>query len=111
MRQVYVSAYLSIAALGASTSADGLYCSRNPLIGRPCLLGTSTHGDELYVYWNGFRSHFWKHLYDNAPLHTRGWVLQERLLAPRTLNYGVKVTWECRRGNFDELGYTPLDFR
>ena len=32
-----------------------------------------------------------------SPLGGRGWVLQERLLAPRTLNFGrEQLFWECR---------------
>jgi hypothetical protein len=32
----------------------------------------------------------------NAPLYTRGWVFQERLLAPRVLNFTRnQLFWEC----------------
>ncbi|KAI0860601.1 heterokaryon incompatibility protein-domain-containing protein [Xylaria cubensis] len=31
-----------------------------------------------------------------SPLDCRGWVLQEHLLAPRTVHFGDPVVWECR---------------
>jgi hypothetical protein len=35
-------------------------------------------------------------LYKNQPLLTRGWVVQERLLAPRVLHFGeTQIFWEC----------------
>ncbi|GME51117.1 uncharacterized protein PC9H_000022 [Neofusicoccum parvum] len=35
----------------------------------------------------------------NAPLHARGWVLQERFLAARVVHFGRdRVFWECARG-------------
>jgi hypothetical protein len=44
----------------------------------------------------------WKDLVDEAPVNKRGWVLQERLLAPRVLHFcgtsdGTlgQVAWEC----------------
>ncbi|KAF4983598.1 hypothetical protein FDECE_17265 [Fusarium decemcellulare] len=34
----------------------------------------------------------------NQPLNTRAWVLQERLLSPRTLHFvSDRITWECDR--------------
>lgn len=33
----------------------------------------------------------------SSPLSSRGWVLQERILSPRTLHYGrEQMIWECR---------------
>lgn len=38
----------------------------------------------------------WSEGINNLPLNRRGWVLQERLLAPRVLYFGGKqVFWEC----------------
>jgi hypothetical protein len=38
-----------------------------------------------------------------SPLSTRGWALQERLFAPRTLEFGSLIIWECKTGIFSEL--------
>ncbi|KAF2649660.1 HET-domain-containing protein [Lophiostoma macrostomum CBS 122681] len=53
----------------------------------------------------------WKDLVDEAPVNKRGWVLQERLLAPRVLHFcgasdgtSGQVAWECTECNAAE-GY------
>jgi len=39
------------------------------------------------------------------PLHTRAWVLQERILAPRTVHYAdSQMLWECRTVRLCETG-------
>ncbi|KAF5649624.1 hypothetical protein F52700_520 [Fusarium sp. NRRL 52700] len=45
-----------------------------------------------------------------TPLATRGWVLQERLLAPRTLHFSQhRVSWSCYSHNVNEGGPTELE--
>ena len=47
-----------------------------------------------------------------APLTTRGWVLQEEILARRTLLFGRRqVLWKCRHGHLSEIhpGETQTD--
>ncbi|KAK8087506.1 hypothetical protein PG994_002480 [Apiospora phragmitis] len=42
---------------------------------------------------------------NRAPLLSRGWVLQERLLAPRVLHFcGTELVWECRQWTICECG-------
>jgi hypothetical protein len=56
---------------------------------------------------------------DQAPLNTRGWVMQERLLSRRILHFGADMMyWECCIRSASELcphGYTykrfPEDFK
>lgn len=39
-------------------------------------------------------------------LYTRGWTLQERILPPRTLSFGMQqISFECTRGFVDESGH------
>jgi hypothetical protein len=38
----------------------------------------------------------WVREIDKAPVNSRGWVFQERFLAPRKLSFGVRqLFWEC----------------
>ncbi|RDW61071.1 hypothetical protein BP6252_12454 [Coleophoma cylindrospora] len=47
---------------------------------------------------------------DMSPLSSRGWILQERLLPPRTLHFGAEqMFWECRGGLTQEAQtYDPI---
>jgi hypothetical protein len=39
---------------------------------------------------------FWDDLVDQAPVNQRGWVLQERIMAPRVLHFCAnQIAWEC----------------
>lgn len=39
---------------------------------------------------------FWDDLVDQAPVNQRGWVLQERVMAPRVLHFcSNQIAWEC----------------
>ncbi|KAM7191485.1 heterokaryon incompatibility protein [Rhypophila sp. PSN 637] len=40
-----------------------------------------------------------------SPLHRRAWVLQERILSPRTIHFSEgQMLWECRQGRRCETG-------
>lgn len=49
----------------------------------------------------------WEKLVNQAPVNKRGWVVQERLLAPRVLHFcRGRIAWEC--AGFDEIeGHYP----
>ncbi|EKG21495.1 Heterokaryon incompatibility [Macrophomina phaseolina MS6] len=45
----------------------------------------------------------WDDMVEQAPVNTRGWVYQERLLAPRILHFcDGQITWECSERNCTE---------
>jgi hypothetical protein len=98
MALVYVNSVFTIAALKSPGSSGGCFTDeRNPLGLRPLRLDdlgvTVTERDrgrlwEMEVNTSG---------YGASPLHSRAWVVQERLSSPRTLLYGsLGVYWECR---------------
>jgi hypothetical protein len=46
-----------------------------------------------WIVWN---DSFWTDEVETAPLSTRGWVVQERFLAPRIIHFTEnQVYWEC----------------
>lgn len=49
----------------------------------------------------------WETLVNQAPVNKRGWVVQERLLAPRVLHFcRGRIAWEC--AEFDDIeGHVP----
>lgn len=59
------------------------------------------HARRQQVFPDGqyvcFYDRFWNDAITNAPLSSRGWVFQERLLSPRTIHFGTEqLFWECR---------------
>jgi Heterokaryon incompatibility protein (HET) len=49
---------------------------------------------------------FWGKTVDDAPVNRRGWVLQERLMAPRVLHFCKdQIAWECQE--LDAAEYCP----
>lgn len=101
MCDVYEGCFICIAAKGASSGTDGLFSQRDPLRHTPCHLFTTESGDFIYVpstYVTARTQHrrVWA-------LDRRGWVVQERVLPPRTINFGSYLSWECRQGHRDEF--------
>ncbi|KAI3316817.1 heterokaryon incompatibility protein-domain-containing protein [Xylariaceae sp. AK1471] len=114
MGMVYANTYLNISATSARNSYQGCYVSRDPakVAGLPV---ARIHSDSDRTSWFKFvYSGIWIQNVDQAPLHQRGWVLQERLLSPRVLHFSAdQVFWECRENyaceTFPES--VPLVFR
>ncbi|KAH8647021.1 heterokaryon incompatibility protein-domain-containing protein, partial [Tricladium varicosporioides] len=109
MFDTYQGSFITIAALGASEASQGLYAKRDPLRYAPCPVlvkedahpvcifpsfSTETIGDSPYLQW---------------PLYTRGWVLQERILPPRTVKFGTYISWECRKSDINEFSFRGVD--
>jgi hypothetical protein len=95
---VYSNCFLTIAALGGSSSNTGLFCQRDPLVYSKCKMFQDRNGVDIYAELSGYPTgpSPLELYFRRAPLHKRGWVTQERLLSPRTLNFGVTLIWECR---------------
>ena len=104
MHKVYTNAYLNIAATGATDSYKGLFMVREPDHElKPTKVSCPVSFDDEEP--GPFRTFiltdvmFFERELMNAPLNRRGWVLQERLLAPRVLHFGSRqLFWECKRG-------------
>jgi hypothetical protein len=112
MGKIYRNGTLNIAATAASGGEEGLDWPRDPLLSQHLrltatwdgpLAGTrseiSTRGDNTLPEAGDYylvENDFWIRDVDRAPLNTRGWVLQERLLAPRILHFGRnQLYWQC----------------
>lgn len=99
MGQYYRNAVLTIAATAATDSEDGFItqrCSQRYPV-PPCPIGLWVKDgkatSEAFVI-PGTPSDTNQVGY--APLYTRGWTLQERVLSPHTLHWGREsVFWEC----------------
>ena len=110
MADVYGHAHLSLAASHNIDSTGGLFPKRSGSSrGQPIPIRFPTnpewalpHHDFQLVEHN-----FWNNRVEDAPLNTRGWVVQERILAPRTVHFGFDgPLFECRE---TRLSLTRLD--
>jgi hypothetical protein len=90
MGDVYRGSYFTIAAVSAPGNHASLFSKRHPLMMQKCLAEKTVDGQVTSI---GIDSSMLYH----EPLYKRGWVLQERLLAPRTLEYcSTGIGWRCR---------------
>ena len=100
MDKVYLNSYCNLSAADANDSTEGLFRPRQSHLCGPinfkadlsCAGPDSEPAD--YVLHEGI---FWRRHVLDAQLNSRGWVLQERLLAPRVLHFcRYQLFWECR---------------
>ena len=92
MEDVFSSAYCVLAASSANGQEDGFLNPRK----ENDFITFEKDGQPLYV--SRFMDDFNTHVLD-GPLSKRGWVLQERALAHRTIFFTDRQTyWECGEG-------------
>ncbi|KAK1700649.1 hypothetical protein BDP55DRAFT_626207 [Colletotrichum godetiae] len=93
MEHVFSSAYCTIAATAASSSAEGFLRqkSKHSFV-------TLAGSDGGFTFVRKVIDDF-HHDVEQAVLNQRGWVLQERALSRRTLHFtATQVYWECGKG-------------
>ncbi|KIW02166.1 uncharacterized protein PV09_06649 [Verruconis gallopava] len=113
MYKVYRNSYCNISATAAADGSQGLYSYREPRNLWESEVNVNTETNRLGLNKKGDKhAHghfgslvrrcrvvdpgFWDLKVDNAPVNTRAWVLQERLLAPRVVHFCEdQVAWEC----------------
>ncbi|KAI1454128.1 HET-domain-containing protein [Annulohypoxylon moriforme] len=93
MRDVYRNASLCISALSAEDDEGGCLFTRNTELVVPTLI--KLNGEDV-TFRADLEDTAWCTSFQNEPLLERGWILQERLMSPRTIHFGKKqVFWEC----------------
>ncbi|RYP84184.1 hypothetical protein DL770_005226 [Monosporascus sp. CRB-9-2] len=105
MADVYENSLITIAASGASSCHEGLFSARDALMETPCQLFRIS--PELSMFAMLEESEFPGSIQmkvGQEALYKRGWVMQERIFARRTLHFGQGVHWECRSGDCSEIG-------
>ena len=95
MEQVYGNSLCNIAATGASNGEEGCFRDRDTSFLQPCII-KSEWDNQKNRTWELVPEDLWDTRINQAPLNRRGWVMQERWLAPRVLHYGIdQLLWEC----------------
>lgn len=107
MVDVYRNSLCNISAVAASyePSCVGLFDKRRlpprmlfPFVAdmEICVDGNSGEGKMVSGKWMVYCQSPWDDEIESAPISTRGWVVQERFLAPRVLHFTRnQIYWEC----------------
>ena len=118
MIKYYGQCYVCIAATNVSGPDSGLEIAERPSAIRASGVDQDDIPYSLLAYPRDLVSsipHFSRAdkatVQNNFPLMSRGWVLQERWLAPRTLHFcGKEVVFECTEGLKCECGHANDTF-
>ncbi|KAH7350621.1 heterokaryon incompatibility protein-domain-containing protein [Rhexocercosporidium sp. MPI-PUGE-AT-0058] len=103
MREVYSGAIVTVSASNSPSTQSGIFSTRKVGMSK---IGFDWNLEEKTgkVYLRS-GSELWDHSLQTSALQTRGWTLQEGLLAPRTLSFGQQqMMWECPEHQADEGG-------
>ena len=97
MTQVYGRCVLNLAAASSNDCTGGLFQSRSPSYLGSRFISVESIPDGFKSYYQLWDQSVWPAGYEFAKLNTRAWVMQERLLSPRTLGFAkAQLFWECR---------------
>lgn len=111
MNKVYRNAFLTLGAMASSDAHGGLFRRREPQAMGACPVKFKVGDDDLDCLL--VKSDIWETHVRRAPLNQRAWVLQERILAPRSLYFcESQLFWECREQQACELfpAGIPMEF-
>jgi hypothetical protein len=111
MADIYKNSYVTIAAESSPDSHQGILIERKfdfspievPFISKRHNIQTTMFIRPALDDWETSMSE------PKSKLCSRAWVLQESLLAPRTIHYGMQqMLWECRSHSLAEGDMTPI---
>ncbi|KAH8666054.1 heterokaryon incompatibility protein-domain-containing protein [Tricladium varicosporioides] len=90
MGEYYRNAFLTLSALDSPDANSGMLHMRKN--------APSVHLDGNLYLRPASRS--WQEVFREAPLSSRAWALQERMISTRVLHYGIDdVFWECLKSS------------
>lgn len=119
MHRVFSSAVCNISASASTNGSEGLFRKR---IALPDLLEpVMIHTQRLREYGDSKTKNlgtyaiiddgYWQRNVEETHIHTRGWVLQERILSPRVLFFcHHQIHWECKELKASELHAKGLPY-
>ncbi|KAL0938039.1 heterokaryon incompatibility protein [Colletotrichum truncatum] len=108
MGSYYASSYVTIAASASRDSTGGCFVARDESTHVP-LMYTQPGTDKPVQVMIRPRPGNFIHL-GQRPLHTRAWVLQEKILSARMINFDVdQLLWQCQQSQLAEDGI-PYDW-
>ncbi|KAF3043498.1 hypothetical protein E8E12_009752 [Didymella heteroderae] len=100
MGDVYKYGHLNIAATADAEGGDGLFADRHRCVSRPGHVTTNwTHISNAQYIWTSSEQAWTPPSATENGIQSRGWILQESYLSPRTIHFSDwQLQWECRHG-------------
>ncbi|KAM7190392.1 Heterokaryon incompatibility protein (HET) domain containing protein, partial [Rhypophila sp. PSN 637] len=96
MERVYQNSACNIAATWADDSQKGCFSKRDPAISSLATITTCKTADGRPIEFQLGDVELTEREFDEAPLNSRAWVLQERYLSRRQISFAKsQVYWEC----------------
>jgi hypothetical protein len=108
MGEYYMNSRFTIAAVSAPDDSAGCFSKRDMLKVTPCPMSIRLPKSDSCVGWAGLTHGFFRLTFGDdpsdktdgfqrPPLWQRAWVVQERLLSTRMLQFSnVQMSWRCR---------------
>jgi hypothetical protein len=104
MGEYYLNSLFNISAVSASNGNEGCFMARNPLETTPCRVSIRFPGvmenksDTMFLRSrSGWDPVTQIAPFQRPPLWQRAWVVQERLLSARLLQFSsMQLSWKCR---------------
>jgi hypothetical protein len=108
MGEYYMNSHLTVAAVSALDSSAGCFFKRDMLKATPCPMSIRLPQSDGCIGWAGLTHGFFRltleddpsdktNGFQRPPLWQRAWVVQERLLSTRLLQFSdVQMSWRCR---------------
>ena len=92
MDKVYEYGLCNFAACTSTSPGEGFFRERDAGVGGPFSLEWEwlDHTARFVVFFDWFDT-----ITRYSPLYRRGWVVQERLISPRTMHFSTFPFWEC----------------
>lgn len=106
MHSVYSNSWCNISATMGENSSSSIIRYRRKDTLRQDRIQIAWHQDGAVTVltYRLYDKDLWSTCVANAPVNKRGWVLQERLLSPRTLYFtDTQLFWECSRAHLCEM--------
>lgn len=96
MHLTYQHAYCNISA-DCGLDEDGLFFERDHSFYSEARIHAHLDAQTDITDWTSVDKDMWLTEVNNSPLNSRGWVFQERMLAPRVIHFcRQEIFWECR---------------
>ena len=105
MQRVYSNAVLTILAAASASSDSGLFLNRKSYL--PFSIDSNNCNPTTQRYLEiSLPTTFKLRAFDDEPVNTRAWILQEQLLSNRILSYCRNdIMWQCKKSTIWEHDY------